>query len=432
MNKGFNRMILLDFLAVVPNVTPFQGGARPAPPSTSNTTPAKPTRRRIPVTRRGGTTPSDATKLANIAIKVNPDDSVIWLNDQRVSESRSNGNNLLTNLKPGTYVLTIRHTGYADQVKPIELKPGTNEPISIDLEPLKGTLVVKPNIDGTSIEVRSISENQSLGSYVGTIDAIDFPPGEYELIVSKPGYKPRNRTVTIKAGALVELEPAIEPLPTTTTNPQVVVPVRSSVSLDGKDLLVRLLGTSGDTTRTAGTMNITVSRTSSTVDVQGSLNGAPCEVIFVPLQNIHNRVLTDQPTDSNNWSLIGARIRPEDPKRAVRFAINWATTQNSADPSTQSQRKAAVTSEVTTKAVVIHRVVPQVPALARSSHITGLVKVSVVVDERGNVKSAKAFDGPMMLRQVAENAARGWKFKPATRNGEPSQSTEVLYFNFER
>jgi TonB family protein len=69
--------------------------------------------------------------------------------------------------------------------------------------------------------------------------------------------------------------------------------------------------------------------------------------------------------------------------------------------------------------------------MARSSGTKGLVKVTVVVDEEGNVKSAKAFDGPVVLRQAAEDAARDWKFKPATRNGIPTRSTEIIYFTFE-
>src|SRR5207237_3198728 len=134
---------------------------------------------------------------------------------------------------------------------------------------------------------------------------------------------------------------------------------------------------------------------------------------------------------SNAWSLIGARIRPKDPKRPVSFSANWTTIQASNEPIHESQGKAPVSTDVITKAVPIHRVVPTVPLLARSSQTKGVIKVSVEVAEDGKVKSAKAFDGPMMLRQAAEDAARGWKFKPATRNGLSTHSTETIYFTFE-
>jgi protein TonB len=69
--------------------------------------------------------------------------------------------------------------------------------------------------------------------------------------------------------------------------------------------------------------------------------------------------------------------------------------------------------------------------VARSSGIKGLVKVNVSIDELGNVTAANVSEGPPVLRQAAEDAAREWKFKPATRNGTPVPSTKIIYFTFE-
>lgn len=432
MRKLLEKAILMIFLAVPPSAVPFQGGQRPASPSPpANTTPSTPTRRRVPVTRRRGPRDTDVAKLANIVLKVTPSDSTVWLNDQKVGGLGPDGSIPLANLKPGPYVIAIRHSGYADEVQSIELKAGTNEPIAIALEPLKGTLVVRPNVDGTAIEVRSIDRNQHVGSYIGIIDGIDFPPGDYELTVSKPGYKPKTRTVSLSSSALVELELTLEAVPSPTPTPRVVIPTQSSVNVDGKFLVVRVAGRSGDTGRTTGTMEITINKASPTAYVQGSFTGVPCEITFQPLENIDNWVLTDFPSVSNGWALVGARVRLRDSKRPARFVVNWVAKQSTFNSSGEPQQTEEKSRDVTIKATPIHRVVPNIPPMAKASGIKGLVKVTVVIDEEGNVKSAKAFDGPAVLRHAAENAAYDWRFKPATRNGIPIPSTETIYFTFE-
>jgi TonB family protein len=348
-------------------------------------------------------------------------------NQQLDNSGQNDGTLSLAGLTPNEHTIAVRHPGYGDQQVRVTLKPGENDPISITLEVLKGTLTVKPNVDGTSLEVRSMDRNQSVGTYSNGIANVELLPGEYELTISKSGYQSTARAFTIKPAGIVELEPRLDPLPTPTPTPRTVIAARSSVNLEGKYLVVRVLGTSGDTSRTTGTINVTVNRTTPTAYVQGALNGLPCQVSFVLLENVAEGSLIDSPGPSNGWALIAARVRPKDSKRPISFAINWTVLNNSSSSPPQSQSEA----EVSTKAVPIHRAIPSVPALARSSRTKGVVKVSVLIDEEGNVKSAKAFDGPMMLRQAAESAAGDWKFKPATRNGVSIQSTEIIYFTFE-
>lgn len=434
MNSLLRTLSLGICLALVSGVLAFQGGKRDSTPVPSTTSPStKIPRRRVPVTRRS--VPNDAknkdSNNANIAIKVTPSDSAVWLNEQQIVNSSSDGNLAVTNLKPGSYVLTVRHAGYTEMVRQVYLKPGENDPINVTLESLKGILSVKPNVDGSSIGLRSIDRDISVGEYAGAIDQIEFLPGEYEVTISKPGYQPASRRVTLKPGATVEIEPRIDALPTPTPTPQIVITPRSSVTADGKYLVVSVVGTSGNSAQTNGTVNVTVNRGMPTANVEGSLNGLPCNVRFLSVDNVAEGSLIDNPSASNGWALISARIRPRDAKRPISFAVSWSTIQTSNQPIQESQDKATPTTDVLTKAVPIHRVVPKVPSLARSTRTKGIVKVTVRVDEEGNVKSARAFDGPPMLRQTAEDAARDWKFKPATRNGKPTESTETIYFTFE-
>ena len=78
---------------------------------------------------------------------------------------------------------------------------------------------------------------------------------------------------------------------------------------------------------------------------------------------------------------------------------------------------------------VLKRVEPTNPTAAMS-RITGTVVVEVLVNEQGNVASARALSGHPVLQNAALAAARRWKFEPSKLNGTVVQATGQLTFNF--
>jgi protein TonB len=62
--------------------------------------------------------------------------------------------------------------------------------------------------------------------------------------------------------------------------------------------------------------------------------------------------------------------------------------------------------------------------------VAGTVHVRVLVDERGNVVSARAVDGPPQLREAATAAARKARFTPTKLSGQPVKVTGVIQYNF--
>lgn len=69
---------------------------------------------------------------------------------------------------------------------------------------------------------------------------------------------------------------------------------------------------------------------------------------------------------------------------------------------------------------VISRVPVEYTEMARRARINGVVIVEAVIDEQGNVVSARVLKGlPMGLDKAAETAVRQWKFKPAMAYGKP-------------
>lgn len=73
---------------------------------------------------------------------------------------------------------------------------------------------------------------------------------------------------------------------------------------------------------------------------------------------------------------------------------------------------------------------PQYPAAAKAVRAAGAVTVAVVVDENGDVLSAKAVSGHPLLRATSERAAMGAKFAPTAVNGEYVKVSGVLTYNF--
>ena len=75
------------------------------------------------------------------------------------------------------------------------------------------------------------------------------------------------------------------------------------------------------------------------------------------------------------------------------------------------------------------RIMPQYPQVARNAGVSGVVRVFVLVDERGRV-TVKGSEGPDMLRQAAEEAARGWAFLPTMANKRIVRISGYIDFEF--
>jgi TonB family protein len=74
---------------------------------------------------------------------------------------------------------------------------------------------------------------------------------------------------------------------------------------------------------------------------------------------------------------------------------------------------------------VISRVTPVYPDVARTMKLSGTVKLEVVVQANGSVKSAQVKGGNPVLAQSAQNAVRGWKWEKADH-----QTTEQVECSF--
>lgn len=75
---------------------------------------------------------------------------------------------------------------------------------------------------------------------------------------------------------------------------------------------------------------------------------------------------------------------------------------------------------------------PPYPQTARAMNITGDVSVQVLIDEQGNVVSAKAVSGHIFLKPEAERAAWKAKFRPTYLSEVPVKVTGVIVYRFSK
>jgi protein TonB len=75
-------------------------------------------------------------------------------------------------------------------------------------------------------------------------------------------------------------------------------------------------------------------------------------------------------------------------------------------------------------------VAPVYPELARATRVQGIVILEVVIDEHGDVGSARVLRSTTLLDQAALDAVRRWKFAPARLNGEAIPVVMTVTVNF--
>ncbi len=62
---------------------------------------------------------------------------------------------------------------------------------------------------------------------------------------------------------------------------------------------------------------------------------------------------------------------------------------------------------------IVTKVIPEYPNIARIMHIQGSVRIDVLIEPNGKVKSFDAKGGHPVLVESAEDALRRWKWEPA-------------------
>jgi protein TonB len=83
-----------------------------------------------------------------------------------------------------------------------------------------------------------------------------------------------------------------------------------------------------------------------------------------------------------------------------------------------------------TSGLLVHRVSPVYPPLARQARIQGTVVLQAQISKDGNIENLQLISGHPMLAPAAIEAVKQWKYKPYLLNGEPVEVETQVQVNF--
>lgn len=104
-------------------------------------------------------------------------------------------------------------------------------------------------------------------------------------------------------------------------------------------------------------------------------------------------------------------------------------TQTTVVPKVATPQRVRVSQGVS-EGLLIHRVQPQYPALARQARISGTVVLQASIGKDGAIQNLRLVSGHPMLAPAAIEAVKQWKYRPYFLNGEPVEVDTQITVNF--
>lgn len=80
--------------------------------------------------------------------------------------------------------------------------------------------------------------------------------------------------------------------------------------------------------------------------------------------------------------------------------------------------------------LLVNRVAPVYPPLARQARIQGTVILDVIITKTGEISDVKLVSGHPMLAPAAIEAVRQWRYRPYEKDGEPVDVKTTVQVNF--
>ena len=87
-------------------------------------------------------------------------------------------------------------------------------------------------------------------------------------------------------------------------------------------------------------------------------------------------------------------------------------------------------SQGVSQGLLVRRVQPNYPPLARQARISGTVVLRAVISKDGSIENLTLVSGHPMLAPAAIDAVKQWKYKPYLLNGEPVEVDTEVQVNF--
>jgi protein TonB len=114
----------------------------------------------------------------------------------------------------------------------------------------------------------------------------------------------------------------------------------------------------------------------------------------------------------------------------VSVAVAPAAAPVIKDPPKVVRRDPVRVSGGVIQAMLIKRVVPPYPSLARQARVQGTVRFTAVIAKDGTIQNLQLISGHPLLVDAARNAIRQWVYKPTFLGGDPVEVITQIEFTF--
>ncbi len=81
-------------------------------------------------------------------------------------------------------------------------------------------------------------------------------------------------------------------------------------------------------------------------------------------------------------------------------------------------------------AMLVRKVIPEYPPLARSARISGVVRLIGTIGKDGTIRDLQLVSGHPLLSRAALEAVRQWIYRPTLLNGNPVEVIAPIEVNF--
>jgi len=88
-------------------------------------------------------------------------------------------------------------------------------------------------------------------------------------------------------------------------------------------------------------------------------------------------------------------------------------------------------SQGVTRGMLVHRVEPEYPMIAKRARVQGQVVLSAIIDTNGEIKNLELVSGHPLLVPAALAAVKQWRYRPFLLNGQPIEVETVVTVSFE-